>query len=137
MFSLARDGTLHFHPAADLDAAVLSAVRIEAEDRAGLERLLRYCARPALASERLAWDGPDQPVRCTLPRPLPSGQTELTLTPLELLDRLAALIPPPRRRSPLRSARETGPLEFVSFTSRRRALHQPGCRGFRSGGSRC
>ena len=30
-----------------------AAVRIEAEDRAGLERLLRYCARPAFASERL------------------------------------------------------------------------------------
>jgi hypothetical protein len=32
-----------------------------------------------------------------LPKPLPSGKTELTLAPLELLDRLAALIPPPRR----------------------------------------
>ncbi len=28
-------------------------VRIEAFDRAGLERLLRYCARPAFALERL------------------------------------------------------------------------------------
>ena len=74
-----------------------AAVRLEAEDRAGLERLLRYCARPAFASERLTWDGPDQPVRYALPKPLPSGQTELTLTPLELLDRRAALIPPPRR----------------------------------------
>jgi hypothetical protein len=26
---------------------------IEEEDRTGLERLLRYCARPAFASERL------------------------------------------------------------------------------------
>ena len=30
-------------------------------------------------------------------QPLPSGATALTLTPLELLDRLAAPIPPPRR----------------------------------------
>jgi len=30
-------------------------VLIEAADRAGLERLLRYCARPALASEAVAW----------------------------------------------------------------------------------
>ena len=66
-----------------------AAVRLEAEDRAGLERLLRDCARPAFASARLAWEGHDQPVRYTLPKPLPSGQTELTLTPLELLDRLA------------------------------------------------
>lgn len=41
MFSLAADGTLRFHPAVDLDAAAVGAVRIEAEDRAGLERLLR------------------------------------------------------------------------------------------------
>ncbi|MGH8252059.1 MAG: transposase [Steroidobacteraceae bacterium] len=72
-------------------------VVIEAENRAGLERLLRYCARPAFPSERLTWDGPEQSVRYTLAKPLPSGATELTLTPLELLDRLAALIPPPRR----------------------------------------
>ena len=74
-----------------------AAVRLEAEDRAGLERLLRYCARPAFASERLCWDGSDQPVRYSLPKPLPTGQTELSLTPLELLDRLAALVPLPRR----------------------------------------
>jgi hypothetical protein len=48
-------------------------------DRSGLERLLRYCARRAFASERLCWKG--------------NGQPELTLTPLELLNRLAALIP--------------------------------------------
>jgi hypothetical protein len=74
-----------------------AAVLIEAADRPGLERLLRYCARPAFVSERLSWDGSDQPVRDRLTKPLPTGQTELTLTPLELLDRLAALMPPPRR----------------------------------------
>jgi hypothetical protein len=79
-------------------------VLIEAEDRAALERLLRYCARPALASERLEVLGQgadtergDERIRYTLPKPTPDGQTSLTLTPLELLDRLAALIPPPRR----------------------------------------
>ena len=69
---------------------------IEAADRSGLERLLRYCARPAFASERLGWDGSDEPVPYRLTKPLPTGQTEFTLTPLELLDRLAALIPLPR-----------------------------------------
>jgi len=99
-----RHGALTPEVAADLahwghggGFSLHAAVRIEAEDRAGLERLLRYCARPAFASERLAWNGHDQPVRYTLPKPLPSGQTALTLAPLELLDRLAALIPPPRR----------------------------------------
>jgi hypothetical protein len=60
-------------------------------------RRSNYSARPAFASERLAWDGSDQPVRYSLTRPLPTDQTELTLTPLELLDGLAALMPPPRR----------------------------------------
>jgi hypothetical protein len=35
-----------------------AAVRIEATDRKGLERLLRYCARPIFASERLLWVQP-------------------------------------------------------------------------------
>lgn len=138
MFSVDAAGPLRFHPAAEPDAAAVSAVQqrirrrvlrlavrhgaltpevaadlarwghgggfslhaavhIAAADRAGLERLLRYCARPAFASERLSWDGADQPVRYHLTRPLPTGLTELTLAPLELLDRLATLIPPPRR----------------------------------------
>jgi hypothetical protein len=33
--------------------SVDAGVRIEADNRAGLERLLRYCARPAYALERL------------------------------------------------------------------------------------
>jgi hypothetical protein len=33
----------------------------------------------------------------SLPKPRPDGQTVLALTPLEFLDRLAALVPPPRR----------------------------------------
>ena len=35
------------------DFSVDASVRIEADDRAGLERLLRYCARPPFALERL------------------------------------------------------------------------------------
>jgi len=72
-----------------------AAVRIEGTDRAGLERLLRYCARPPFALERLEQLGHDQLVYRS-PKPQPDGRTELRLTPLELLDRLAALIPPPR-----------------------------------------
>lgn len=40
-------GSLRFHPAVDLDMAAANAVCLEAADRAGLERLLRYSARPA------------------------------------------------------------------------------------------
>ena len=64
-------------------------------DRAGLERLLRYCARPPFALERLEQLAHDQLVY-RFPRPPPDGRTELPLTPLELIERLAALIPPPR-----------------------------------------
>ena len=35
--------------------SVDASVRIEADDREGLERLLRYCARPPLAAGRLEW----------------------------------------------------------------------------------
>ena len=77
-----------------------AAVRLEAEDRAGLERLLRCCARPAFASERLCWEGHEQPVSYALPKPLPSGQAEFTLTPLELLDRPAALALPCSHQRP-------------------------------------
>ena len=66
-------------------------------DRAGLERLLRYCARPIFASERLQWIEKDQQLVYRLPKPMPGGQTVLILTPLEFLDKIAMLIPPPRK----------------------------------------
>ncbi len=60
--------------------SVDASVRIEAEDRAGIERLVRCCARPPFALEGLhALD----------------SSTELLLTPPELLDALARFVPPP------------------------------------------
>jgi hypothetical protein len=56
-----------------------AAVRVGAHDRAGLERL------------------DDERVVGRLPKPLRDGTTALTRTPLERIDPLAALIPPPRR----------------------------------------
>jgi hypothetical protein len=75
--------------------SVDASIRVQAHDRVGLERLLRYCARPPFALERLG-QAEDQALIYRLPKPMPNGQTQLRLTPLELLDRLAALIPPPR-----------------------------------------
>jgi hypothetical protein len=72
-----------------------AAVRVAAPDHASLERLLRYCARPPFALERLALRDAE-PVVYRLPKPRRDGATALTLTPLELIDHLAALIPPPR-----------------------------------------
>jgi hypothetical protein len=70
-------------------------VRIQSWDRVGLERLIRYCARPCFASENLRWNGPWLIYR--LPKPRHTGQTFIQLEPLEFLDRISALIPYPRR----------------------------------------
>jgi len=78
-------------------------VRIAGHDRAGLERLLRDCARPPFALHRLRPESSRVPLSSSdarlvyeLPRPARDGRTRIRLSPLELLDRLARLIPPPR-----------------------------------------
>ena len=80
--------------------SVDAGVRIDAPDRAGLERLLRYCARPPFAMDRLKQRGADLLYRCGKghAEPLQSDKYagELVLTPLELIDRIAQLVPPPR-----------------------------------------
>ena len=75
--------------------SVDGSVRIEAADRAGRERLLRYCARPPFALDRLRELDPER-LLYEGTKPGPGGNGPLLLTPLELLDRLAALVPPPR-----------------------------------------
>ena len=69
--------------------------RIEGPDRSGLQRLLRYCARPPFALERLEQLADDALIY-RLPKAQADGSTQLRLTPLELIERRAALIPPPR-----------------------------------------
>jgi hypothetical protein len=70
-------------------------VRIEGTDRAGLERLLRYCARPPFDLEHLQQLDTEHLVyHC--PKPRLDGPSDLVLTPLELIDKIAALVPPPR-----------------------------------------
>ncbi len=66
-------------------------VTVPAWDRTGLERLLRYCARPIFASERLRWIEQNQRLIYQLPKPRPDGRTVLSLTPLEFLDKLTVL----------------------------------------------
>jgi Putative transposase len=72
------------------DFSVDASVRIEADDRLGLERLLRYCARPAFALERLREIDAERLVYESV-KPGASGSVSLMLTPLELIERLAAL----------------------------------------------
>jgi hypothetical protein len=75
----------------DLDAAV----RIPARERARLERLCRYVARPPIANDRVERrSGGKYSVR--LKRPWRDGTTHLLLPGVELVAKLAALIPPPR-----------------------------------------
>jgi hypothetical protein len=79
------------HGGFSLDASVC----IAGHDRAGLERLLRKCVRPRFALERMEQVNEDRIVY-RLPEPQRDGRTALSLTPLEFIDHLAALIPPPR-----------------------------------------
>jgi len=74
-----------------------ASVRIEAPDRNGLERLIRYCARPPFALDRLHLvGGRSDQILYRLPGPDPAGRTALRLSALEFLDRLAKILPPPR-----------------------------------------
>jgi hypothetical protein len=74
---------------------VHAGVTIDAPDREGLERLLRYGARPAFSSERLSLLR-DGRVAYLLRRPRSNGATHLVLDPIVFLARIASLIPPPR-----------------------------------------
>jgi hypothetical protein len=75
--------------------SVDGSVRIAAEARAGHKRRLRYCARPPFALDRLRELAPKRSLYVGT-KLGPGGSAPLLLTPLELLDRLAALVPPPR-----------------------------------------
>jgi hypothetical protein len=75
-----------------LDASLV----ISGGDRRGRERLLRYCARPPFAGERLEWIDAER-VRDRLPRPRPDVCGELIRSPPERIGRVAALVLPPRR----------------------------------------
>ncbi len=70
-------------------------VHIHANDREGLSRLCGYGARPALSQDRLS-SLPDGRLAIQMKRPLADGSRELLLEPVELLRRLATLVPPPR-----------------------------------------
>ncbi|WP_324964005.1 transposase, partial [Archangium sp.] len=60
-----------------------------------MERLCRYGARGALALERLS-RAEDGRFAWRMKRPLPDGTTHLLFTGLELLRRVASLVPPPK-----------------------------------------
>ena len=69
-------------------------VRCEANDRQGIEQLCRYITRPAISNERLAINR-DGNVVLKLKTAWRNGTTHIVLTPMEFMQRLAALVPRP------------------------------------------
>jgi hypothetical protein len=76
--------------------SVHAGVSIRAEDRKGLERLVRYVARPPIAADRLS-ELPDGRLSFQLKTPWRNGTTHVIFERLEFMARLAALIPVPRK----------------------------------------
>ncbi|MHC4230311.1 MAG: transposase [Planctomycetota bacterium] len=70
-------------------------VSVPAHRRDQLERLIRYTARGAVSLERLEADA-NGDLLYTFTRPWSDGTTGIKLSPLELLEKLAALVPLPR-----------------------------------------
>jgi hypothetical protein len=81
---------------AEIDGFSLhAAVRVEADDRKRLEQLCRYITRPALSDERVRLNAAGE-VELKLKTPWRDGTTHLVMSPLEFMQRLAALVPRPR-----------------------------------------
>ncbi|MGH8610193.1 MAG: transposase [Gammaproteobacteria bacterium] len=66
-----------------------------AHQRKKLEHLCRTITRPAIANERLTLNRAGQVV-LTLKTPYRDGTTHIVMSPLEFMQRLAALVPRPR-----------------------------------------
>lgn len=71
-------------------------VRVAPHDRDALERLCRYVSRPPFSHERLSV-ADDGRLHLRFKRPWDDGTTGLLLTPEQLIARLVAILPQPRR----------------------------------------
>jgi len=96
---------------------------VQALDRAGLERLCRYGLRSSFALSRLS-EREDGRLTYRLKRPWPDGRTELVLEPLELMRRLAHLIPPARSHL-VRYHGGFAPASSIRSAIRPRLLREP------------
>jgi hypothetical protein len=72
-----------------------AAVRWRADQRRELEHLCRYITRSAIANERLKRNRANQVV-LQLKSPYKDGSTHVVMSPMEFMERLAALVPRPR-----------------------------------------
>jgi hypothetical protein len=72
-----------------------AAVSAWSTNRARLEQLVRYTARPAVSEERLS-QANNGDIHYRLKTPWTDGTTGVVFSPLEFLEKLSALVPPPR-----------------------------------------
>ena len=70
-------------------------VAVPARDRQRLERLCRYVARPPVATKRLSQQADGQ-LMIRLKQRWRDGTSHVLFSPQELMEKLAALVPPPR-----------------------------------------
>ncbi len=67
---------------------------VHGHDRAGIERLVRYVARPPVCNDRLSVLDSGH-VQYALKKPWRDGTTAVLLDPMDFIARLCALVPPP------------------------------------------
>lgn len=70
-------------------------VATKAHERDRLETICRYIARPAVSEERLSTNSRGE-IIYKLKKPWDDGTTAVKFTPMELMEKLAALVPRPR-----------------------------------------
>lgn len=74
-------------------------VYVLGDDREGLSTLLRYTSRSAVSPSRLSYVNPDEPetshIRLALKRAWSDGTRELEFSQVDMVERLAALVPEP------------------------------------------
>lgn len=111
---------------ADIDGFSLqAAVRSGTDARQALEQLCRTITRPALTNERVLTNAAGQVVR-KLKTAWRDDTTHLVMSPLELMQRLAALVPtPPCTAQPRQFRRPVGQGRWSRL--RPRSLETVGC----------
>jgi len=72
-----------------------AAVSAWSTNKVRLEQLVRYTARPAVSEERLS-QATNGDIHYKLKNPWTDGTSHVVFSPLEFLEKLAALVPPPR-----------------------------------------
>ena len=103
--AMPREATARQPLCADIDGFSLhAAVRVGANDRKRLEQLCRYITRPALSDERVQLNNAGQ-VELKLKTPWRDGTTHLVMSPLEFMQRLAALVSWLRLHPPVTASR--------------------------------